>query len=79
MKRRKSSLGMGSTSKECVLETHWLPLKVENGLVELMLVTENLERLMGIKEKVSVDALNAEYSIQDNSRDTYLKLKDTIK
>ena len=78
MKQSKSRLGGGLTAKNCILETLWFPLRTEDGFVELLLVTEDLQSVLGIKETVPVEQFKEEYSIKDDSRNIYLRLKATI-
>jgi hypothetical protein len=78
VKQSKGKLGGGLTSKECILVTLWFPYRTENGYVELLLVTEDLQSVLGIKETVTVDQFKEEYSMKNDSRDIYLRLKATI-
>jgi hypothetical protein len=79
MKCAKGKVGMGSTSRESLWESLWLPYKEENGYVELYPVMDNLQGVMMFKEKVPVEVFNDEYSVMDDSRDAYLKLKSMIR
>ena len=78
VKKSKSKFGSGSTSRESVLETFWFPYKSEDGYVELMLVSENLEKVFGIKERVPAQQFHEEYSVRDNSGEIYLNLKKSL-
>ena len=78
VKRSVSSLGTGKTARECVLETHWFPYKAENGFVELLAVTDNLQRVLGMKESIPFELFKDTYSVKDDSKDIYLALKKTI-
>ncbi len=78
VKQSKSTLGTGSTFKEKKLETFWFPKKIENGLVELCLVTNDFQRILGISETVSVEQFEQEYSAKDDSHETYMNLKNSL-
>lgn len=78
VRRRKTSVGSGRTLKETVLESTWFPYRVDNGFVEVFPVTEDLTRVLKLKEKVSFEQFREEYSIKENSRDIYLKFKETL-
>ena len=78
VKRSKGSFGGGNTSREKVLETVWFPCSAKDGFVELLLVTDNLEGIIMIKERVSVERFRDEYSEVDNSRDNYKRLKEKV-
>ena len=75
VKQKKSSFGTGATLKEKILETFWFPKKIENGLVELFLITDDFQRILGISETVSVEQFEHEYSAKDDTYETYLNLK----
>jgi hypothetical protein len=78
IRRRKAKLGSGGTSKEAVLESTWFPYRVDNGFVEVFPVTEDLTRVLKLKEKVSFEQFEQEYSVKENSRDIYLKFRETL-
>lgn len=78
IRRRKTMMGSGGTSKETVLESTWFPYRIDNGFVEVFPVTEDLSRVLRLKEKVSFEQFRQEYSIRENSRDIYLKFKETL-
>jgi hypothetical protein len=78
VKHSKGKFGSGSTSRESVLETFWFPYKSEDGYVELLLVSENLEKVFGIKERVPVQQFQKEYEVRDNSSEIYLNLKKSL-
>ncbi len=78
VKRSNGSFGGGNTSREKVLETVWYPCKVEDGFVELLLVTDNLEGIIMIRERVSVERFRDEYSEVENSGDIYKRLKERV-
>lgn len=78
VKRSKGKFGAGATSRESVLETLWFPFKAENGFVELLLITADLQRVLGMMEKVPVDLFNEQYSVKDDTKDIYLRLKETL-
>jgi hypothetical protein len=78
VKRSKGSFGGGNTAREKVLETFWFPCGVEAGYVELLLVMDNLESIVMIRERVSVERFREEYSEVENSRDAYKKLKEIV-
>jgi len=78
IKRSKGRLGGGNTARECLIESHWFPLKAENGYVELFPVMDNLQSVMRLKERIPVELFNQEFSVKDDSRDIYLELKKTI-
>ncbi len=75
VKQNKSSFGSGATLKEKVLETFWFPKKIENGLVELLLVTDDFQRILGISETVPVEQFEQEYAAKDDTYETYMNLK----
>ena len=72
---QKSQCGDGGTSRECVMESLWFPYRVEDGFVELFPVMDNLKQVMRLKERITVEEFQNEYSEQENSRDIYLNLK----
>lgn len=78
IRRRKTTLGSGGTTKETVLESTWFPYRIDNGFVEVFPVTEDLTRILRLKEKVSCEQFEKEYSVKENSRDIYLKFKETL-
>jgi len=78
VKRSKGSFGTGSTSRECTIESLWYPYRAENGVVELFPVMDNLQRVLGIKQKITAEVFKEEYSLKDNSRDIYLHLKKSL-
>ena len=78
IRRRKTMVGSGSTSKETILESTWFPYRTDKGFVEVFPVTEDLTRVLRLKEKVSFEQFRQEYSIRENSRDIYLKFKETL-
>ncbi len=78
VKQTKSTLGTGSTLKEKILETFWFPKKIENGLVELLLITDDFQRILGISETVPITQFEQEYSAKDDSYETYMNLKNTM-
>ncbi len=75
VKQSKSSFGTGSTSKEKVLETFWFPNKIENGLVELLLVTNDFQKVLGISENIPLEQFENEYSAKDDTYETYINLR----
>jgi hypothetical protein len=78
IRRRKTMMGSGGTSKETVLESTWFPYRIDNGFVEVFPVTDDLTRVLRLKEKVSFEQFEQEYSIKENSTDIYLKFKETL-
>ncbi|RJQ51680.1 MAG: hypothetical protein C4526_09550 [Nitrospiraceae bacterium] len=78
VKRSRAALGVQATFRECVLETLWFPCGVANGYVELFPVTDDLKRVLRIKEKVPLELFQKEYSVRENSREAYLRLKETV-
>jgi len=78
VKRSKGKLGGGNTSRECVIESLWLPLKAENGYVELFPVMDNMQSVLRLSEKVPVDQFEQEFSEKEDSRDIYLELIKSI-
>jgi len=78
VKRSKGSFGTGATSRECLIESLWYPCRAENGFVELFPVMDNLQRVLPMKQKISAEVFKEEYSLKENSRDIYLKLKKII-
>jgi len=78
VKRSKATLGVRTTMRECVLETLWFPCGVANGYVELYPVMDDLNRVLRIKERVPVELFEKEYSVREDSRKIYLKLRETM-
>lgn len=78
IRRRKATLGSGGTAKETILESTWFPYRVDNGFVEVFPVTEDLTRVLKMKEKISFEQFEQEYSIREDSRDIYLKFRETL-
>ena len=78
VKQSKSIFGTGATLKEKILETFWFPKKIENGLVELFLIANDFQRILGISETVPVEQFEQEYSTKDDSYETYMNLKNTM-
>lgn len=78
VKRSKSTLGGGGTARECEMESLWFPFRAEDGFVELFPVMDDLKRLLKIVERIPVELFKKEYSIRDNSRDIYLRLKEMV-
>lgn len=70
--------GVGGTLRESVIESLWFPYRVEDGFVELFPVMDNLKQVLRLKERITVEEFQNEYSEQENSRDIYLNLKSTI-
>lgn len=79
IKRSKGNFGTGGTSRQAVMETLWFPLSSTNGYVELYPVMDNLKSVLRIKERISVELFEKEYSVKDDSREIYLELKKTIR
>ncbi len=79
IKQSKSSLGGGATLKERTLESYWYPNKIENGMVELFLLTHDFQGVLGIRETVSVEEFEREYSAKDDSHETYMNLKKKMR
>jgi hypothetical protein len=78
VKRSTTTLGVRTTMRECVLETLWFPCGVANGYVELYPVMDDLKRVLRIKERIPVELFEKEYSVKEDSREIYLKLKETM-
>jgi hypothetical protein len=78
VKKSKSTFGTGATLKEKILETFWFPKKIENGLVELFLITSDFQNILGISETVPVDQFEQEYAAKDDSHEKYMNLKNTL-
>lgn len=55
IRRKKTKLGSGGTTKETVLESTWFPYRIDDGFVEVFPVTEDLTRVLRLKEKVSFE------------------------
>ena len=79
VKRSKGKLGAGATTRECILETHWLPYRAENGFVELYPVMDNLQNILKILERIPVDVFKEQYSAKADSREIYLELKKMVR
>ena len=78
VKQSKSSFGSGATLNEKILETFWFPNKIENGQVELLLVTSDFQNILGISENVPVEQFENEYSAKDDTHETYINLRTII-
>ena len=78
VRRKRGNLGMGVTEQECITETFWFPNKVEDGFVELMLVTDGFDRVLNLKERVSVERLPKDYALKEDSSELYHKLRKTV-
>ncbi len=78
VKRSQGKFGTGSTSRKSVLESFWYPYRAENGHVALFPVTDDLQRLLRLEEKVPVELFKKEYSVKDDSREIYLELKKMV-
>lgn len=78
VKRSKGSFGTGATSRECIIESLWYPYRAENGVVELYPVMDNLQRVLGIMQKISAEIFKEEYTLKDNSKEIYFNLKKTL-
>ena len=78
VKKSSGKLGVGITAKEALIETFWFPNKTCDGFVEMMLVTDNLERVLNLKEKIPIDSLDEDYTLRENSKDLYHKLKESL-
>ncbi|KPK02526.1 MAG: hypothetical protein AMK71_01885 [Nitrospira bacterium SG8_35_4] len=78
IRRRKAMMGSGGTSKETVLESTWFPYRIDNGFVEVFPVTDDLTRVLQLKEIVPFEQFKQEYSVRENSRDIYLRFKETL-
>jgi len=78
VKKSSARLGVGVTSKDCVTETFWFPNRVENGYVELLLVTNDFDRVLNLIEKVSVERFFDEYRIKPESRELYEHLRSLV-
>lgn len=79
VKRSKGNFGTGGTSRQSIMETLWFPLSAANGYVELFPVMDNMKSVLRIKERISVELFEKEYSVKDDSREIYLALKKTIR
>jgi len=78
VKKSYGKLGVGITAKESSIETFWIPSKASDGFVEMMLVTDNLERVLNLKEKVPMESLEKEYTLKEDSKELYQKLKESF-
>ncbi|MBI5741224.1 MAG: hypothetical protein HZA16_10950 [Nitrospirae bacterium] len=78
VKRSVSELGRGNTLREVVLETLWYPHRISNGLVELYPVMDNLQSVLNIRELIPAELFEKEYSVKEDSREIYLRLKATL-
>jgi len=77
-KKSYGKLGVGITAKESFVETFWFPYKMSDGFVEVMLVTDNLERVLNLKEKISIENFHKEYTLKEGSKALYDKLKESL-
>jgi len=78
VKKSSARLGVGLTEKDCTTETYWFPNKVENGVVELMLVTNAFDRVLNLRETVAVDRFREEYALKPESREIYERLRTAV-
>jgi hypothetical protein len=78
VKRSTAKVGGGGTTRECIMESLWFPYKAENGYVELYPVMDDMQRIMRIMERVPIELFEMEYSVKDDSKDSYLALKKIL-
>lgn len=78
VKKSSARLGVGVTSKDCTTETYWFPNRVENGYVELLLVTNDFDRVLNLSEKVSMDRFFGEYQMKPESHELYERLRSLV-
>lgn len=78
VKRTTGKIGVGSTTRECTMETLWFPYRAENGYVELYPVMDNLQNILKITEKIPVEDFKEQFSAKADSRDVYLNLKKMV-
>jgi hypothetical protein len=55
VKRSTSKFGGGGTSRQSVIETFWFPLIAKDGYVELYPVSDDLQRVLKLVEKIPDD------------------------
>jgi hypothetical protein len=78
VKQSKSSFGSGATHNEKTLETVWFPNKIDNGQVELLLVTNDFKNILGIRENIPLEQFENEYSAKDDTHETYINLRNIL-
>ncbi len=78
VKKTKSILGTGGTMRETVVESLWYPCNVSGEYIELYPVMDNMKGVMMLKERVSTEDFEREYSLMDNSREIYLDIKNRL-
>lgn len=78
VKKNYGKLGVGITAKNSLVETFWFPYKTSDGFVEVMLVTDNLEQVLNLKEKIPMDSFHKEYTLREDSEELYHRLKESL-
>jgi len=77
-REKRTTLGSGATAKQQVSRTLWFPLKEDEGLVEILLVTDNRQQLLNLKERVTTATFRSEYRLEADSGDVYRRLRETL-
>lgn len=78
VKKSSGKLGVGITAKESLVETFWFPRKTSDGFVEIMLVTDNFERVLNLKEKIPMETFQKDYTLREDSKELYHRLKESL-
>ncbi len=78
VRRSKSKFGGGGTSRESVIETFGFPLIARGSYVELYPVSDDLQRVLKMVEKIPDEIFREEFSEKEDSREVYLQLKASI-
>lgn len=78
VRRSTSKFGVGSTSRKSIIETFWFPLIARGSYVELYPVSDDLQRVLKMVEKIPDEIFREEFSEKEDSREVYLQLKASI-
>jgi hypothetical protein len=78
VKRSTGKFGVGGTSRKSIIETFWFPIIARDGCVELYPVSDDLQRVLKIVEKIPFELFKKEYSEKEDSGEVYLQLKARI-
>lgn len=77
-KKSKQRLGTGITSKTCTVETLWLPYAYGEDYVDLMLVTDSLDTVLNLKERIPIERFHKEYEMKEDSAEVFRRLRQTV-
>jgi hypothetical protein len=78
VRRSASKFGVGGTSRKSIIETFWFPLIAQGSYVELYPVSDDLQRVLKLVEKIPDEIFKEEFSEKEDSKEIYLKLKACI-